>query len=183
MASIVITCNVTVDGLIESPVPAPDGWLVFEGESEQRQFDEFEEPAAMLLGRKSYEGFAGYWPTAAGDGRWADRLNPMRKFVASTTLSGPLDWNATLIDGDVAEGVKRLKADLDGKLIVSGTGSFARFLVENDLVDEVRFWVQPSVQGPGERPFHDGPPIRLELLGVEQLDSGVALLRYRPVTS
>ena len=89
MSKVVITAAITVDGLSESPAPRPYGWLVLEGDSEQAQFDVFQNAAGMLLGRKNYEGFASYWPTAAGDGRWADRLNPLPKWVASTTLSGP----------------------------------------------------------------------------------------------
>lgn len=182
MSRIVLTSAMTVDGLIESPAPRPHGWLVMEGESEQAQFDLFEDAAGMLLGRKNYEGFAGYWPTAAGDGRWADRINPMRKWVASTTLRGPLEWNATLLEGDIAEQVRQLKNDLDGDLVSSGLGSFARFLVEAGLVDELQLFVNPSIQGAGDRPFH-GATVDLELLEARRYDSGVALLRYRPTTA
>ena len=179
MSRILVSCAMTVDGLIESPAPRPYGWLVMEGQSEQAQFDVFQDAAGMLLGRKNYEGFAGYWPSAAGDGRWADRINPMPKWVASTTLRGPLEWNATLLEGDVAEQIRNLKAEVDGDLVSSGLGSFARFLVEQDLVDELLFFVNPSIQGPGERPFH-GASVELELLEARSFDSGVALLRYRP---
>lgn len=179
MSKIVISCAMTVDGLIESPAPRPHGWLVMEGQSEQAQFDLFRDAAGMLLGRKNYEGFAGYWPSAAGDGRWADRINPMPKWVASTTLRGPLEWNATLLEGDVTEQIRQLKAEHDGDLVSSGLGSFARFLVEQDLVDELLFFVSPSIQGAGERPFH-GASVELELLEARSFDSGVALLRYRP---
>jgi uncharacterized protein YndB with AHSA1/START domain/dihydrofolate reductase len=179
MSKIVITCAMTVDGLIESPAPRPYGWLVLEGQSEQAQFDVFRDAAGMLLGRKNYEGFASYWPTAAGDGRWADRLNPMRKWVASTTLREPLEWNATLLEGDVVEQIRQLKSDLDGDLVSSGLGRFAHFLVEHDLVDELLLFVNPSIQGAGDRPFH-GASVDLELLEARSFDSGVALLRYRP---
>ena len=179
MSKVVITAAVTVDGLSESPAPRPYGWLVLEGESEQAQFDVFRDAAGMLLGRKNYEGFASYWPTAAGDGRWADRLNPLPKWVASRTLSGPLEWNATLLEGDVAEQIRRLKAEHEGDLVSSGMGSFARFLLEQDLVDELLFFVNPTVQGAGARPF-DGATVDLELLEARGFDSGVALLRYRP---
>jgi dihydrofolate reductase len=104
----------------------------------------------------------------------------MPKWVASTTLSGRLEWNSMLIEGDVVKGVQRLKAELDGDLISSGAGSFARFLVENQLLDEVLFWVNPTIQGPGDRPFHEGDPIDLELLESRSFNSGVTLLRYQP---
>jgi dihydrofolate reductase len=183
MSKVIITCVMTVDGLIEAPVPAPDGWLIMEGDHEPLQFELLQNSAGMLLGRKNYQGFAAVWPSMAGDGRWADLLNPMRKWVASTTLTGPLEWNSTLIEGNVVDGVQRLKSELDGDLITSGAGTFARFLAENGLVDEVWFWVNPTIQGPGDRPFHDGPPIDLELLGSRSFDSGVTLLRYRPVVN
>ena len=104
MSKIVITCAMTVDGLIEAPAPRPHGWLVLEGDSEQAQFDVFNNSAGMLIGRKNYE---------------------------------------------------------------------------QDLVDELLFYVNPSIQGAGQRPFH-GAAVELELLESRQFDSGVALLRYRP---
>jgi dihydrofolate reductase len=131
MSKVIITCVITVDGLIEAPVPAPDGWLIMEGDHEPQQFELLQNSAGMLLGRKNYEGFAAVWPSMAGDGRWADLLNPMRKWVASTTLTGPLEWNSTLIEGDVVDEVQRLKSELDADLVTSGAGMFARFLVEN----------------------------------------------------
>jgi dihydrofolate reductase len=182
VSRIIITTAITVDGLIEAPVPRPHGWLVMEGESEQAQFDLFADAAGMIVGRKNYEGFAAVWPSMAGDGRWADRLNPMRKWVASNTLRQPLEWNATLIEGDVAEQIRQLKTELDGDLISSGAGQLARFLVEQNLVDELLFFVNPSIQGAGERPFH-GAKVELELLESRSYDSGVALLRYRPHAS
>ena len=148
MSKVIITCVITVDGLIEAPAPAPDGWLIMEGDQEPLQFELLQNSAGTLLGRKNYEGFAAVWPSMAGDGRWADLLNPMRKWVASTTLTGPLEWNSTLIKGNVVDEVQRLKSELDGDLITSGAGAFARFLVESGLVDEVWFWVHPTIQGP-----------------------------------
>ena len=180
MAKVIITTVITVDGLIEAPSLPPEGWLILEGDQEPRAFEMWQNAAGMLVGRKNYEGFAAVWPSMAGDGRWADTLNPMKKWVASRTLSEPLEWNATLIEGDVAEGVRRLKAEHDRDLISSGAGNFARFLVENGLVDELWFWVHPTVRGPGDRPFHKGDAIDLKLLGSESFESGITLLRYQP---
>jgi dihydrofolate reductase len=180
MGQVIITCQMTVDGLIESPAPAPDGWLVMEGDSEAAQFERFDRAAGMLAGRKNYEGFAAVWPSMAGDGRWADRINPMPKWVASTTLSGPLEWNATLLQGDVAEEVRRLKAELDGELLSHGAGAFATFLVEQGLADELELWVNPTIHGAGDRPFF-GRSVQLELLGSRSFNSGVTQLRYRPL--
>ena len=180
MSRIILSCAITVDGLIGNAAPRPHGWLVMEGESEQAQFDLFENAAGMILGRVNYEGFAAYWPTAAGDGRWADRINPMPKWVASTTLQEPLEWNSTLLQDDVAGQIRQLKSELDGDLVSSGLGSFARFLVAEDLADEVVLYVSPSIEGAGERPFH-GAKVDLELLEARTFDSGVARLRYRPL--
>jgi dihydrofolate reductase len=113
-------------------------------------------------------------------GEWADLLNPLPKYVASRTLSGPLDWNAALIEGDAAEGVSRLKQELDGDLVLVGCGELARNLVTHGLVDELRFWVHPVVWGQGER-LRSIETTKFQLLGSTSYDSGVTLLRYRPV--
>jgi dihydrofolate reductase len=131
----------------------------------------------MLMGRKTYEGLAAYWPEQSGP--WGDLLNPMPKFVASRTLEGSLDWNATAIEGDAAQGVSRLKDELDGDLFLIGCGELARHLLAAGLVDEVRFWIHPSVWGEGARPY-GGDKVKLQLLDSTSYDSGVTLLRYAP---
>ena len=135
----------------------------------------------MLLGRKTYEGLAAFWSTQTGP--WADMLNPMPKFVASRTLQRSLDWNATVIEGGLTEGLPRLKEELDGDLILIGCGELARDLLAAGLIDELRFWVHPAVWGPGERPFQGDEQVRLDLIGSETFDSGVTLLRYQPAAS
>ena len=131
----------------------------------------------MLLGRKTFEGLAAYWSQETGP--WADMLNPMPKFVASRTLEGPLEWNATVIEGDVAEGVTRLKEELDGDLFLIGCGELARYLLANELVDELRFSLHPTVWGEGTRPYQ-GETVRMRLLDSTSFDSGVVRLRYEP---
>ena len=103
------------------------------------------------MGRPTYEGLAGYW--TAETGPWADLLNPMSKWVASRTLSGSLDWNATAIEGDAAESVARLKQELDRDLILIGCGELARHLAANGLIDEYRLWLHPALWGEGTRAF------------------------------
>jgi dihydrofolate reductase len=173
MGKLIITVATTIDGVI-------DGfeWFVPQGGHDEAGLDQFRGAAAMLVGRTSYEGFAGFWPTQ--EGPWADVLNPMPKFVASRTLSEPLEWNARLLQGELADAVPKLKSELDGDLIVSGCGEFARNLLAEGLVDEVRFWVHPAVWGEGARPF-GGETVRLRLLESKGFDSGVTLLRYEPV--
>jgi dihydrofolate reductase len=174
MSRLIISVATTVDGVI-------DGfeWYVSEGEHDQAGLDLLTGSAAMLVGRKSYEGFAAYWPTQQGP--WADVINPMPKFVASRTLSEPLEWNARLLQGELGEAVPRLKDELGGDVFVSGCGELARNLLEGGLADEVWFWVHPVVWGPGTRPF-EGATVRLRLVESKPFDSGVSLLRYEPVT-
>jgi dihydrofolate reductase len=175
MSRLIITVALTVDGVIDGYE-----WYVSEGEHDRASLDQFHEAEAMLLGRKTYEGLAGFWPTQ--EGPWGDRLNAMPKFVASRTLEEPLEWNASLLEGDAAEAVPRLKDTLEGDLIVSGCGELARNLLTLGLVDELRFWVHPVVWGPGERPFQ-GETVRMRQLDSKAFDSGVTLLRYAPLSA
>jgi dihydrofolate reductase len=173
MSKLVISIAITVDGVI-------DGfeWYVSEGGHDQAGIDRLAEAGAMLLGRKTYGGLAAYWPAQVGP--WADVLNPMPKVVASRTLSEPLEWNSRLLDGELGEAVPRLKAELDGDVIVSGCGELARNLLADGLVDELRLWMHPVVWGDGARPFQ-GERVRIRLLESTTFDSGVTLLRYQPV--
>jgi dihydrofolate reductase len=165
--------TMTVDGVTDV-----GEWYVSEGGHDRAAREQFDGAAGMLLGRKTYEGLAGYWSQQTGE--WADMLNPLPKFVASRTLHGPLEWNSTVIEGSAAEGVSRLKDELDGDLILIGCGELARHLVANGLVDELRFWLHPAVWGEGARPYQ-GEKIRMRLVESTSFDSGVTLLRYEPV--
>jgi dihydrofolate reductase len=173
---LILSTTMTVDGVI-----SVSEWYVSAGEHDRAAREQFEHAAAMLLGRTTYEGLAAFW--SAERGPWADMLNPMPKFVASRTLHGSLDWNATVIEGELAEGVLRLKQQLDGDLILIGCGELARDLLAAGLIDELRFWLHPAVWGAGERPFHGDGRVRLECVGSETFDSGVTLLRYTPTNA
>ena len=175
MSSLVISVAATVDGVIDQ-----FDWYVSQGEHDQAGREQFAGAGGMLLGRKTYEGLAGYWPTQ--EGPWADVLNPLPKFVASRTLSEPLEWNARLLQGELGEAVRSLKADEGGDVIVSGCGELARNLLAEGVVDEVRFWIHPAVWGEGARPFQ-GERFRLRLLESRAFDSGVTLLRYEPLAA
>ncbi len=133
----------------------------------------------MVMGRKTYEGLAAFWPQQTGE--WADLLNPLPKFVASRTLQGPLEWNASLIEGDAAEGVARLKSELDGDLLLIGGGELARHLLAHGLLDELRFWLHPTVWGAGTRPY-DGDTVPMRLLESTPYDCGVVLLCFEPLS-
>ncbi len=172
MSRLILSTAMTVDG-----VTTVGEWYVSEGEHDGASRDQFVDAAGMVMGRRTYEGLAGYWPAQTGE--WAEQLNPMPKFVASRSLEGPLEWNATLIEGDAVTGVEKLKAEHDRDLVLIGCGDFARQLLERGLIDELRFWVHPALWGSGERPL-EGEQSPLELLGSRTFDSGVTLLRYRP---
>jgi dihydrofolate reductase len=121
----------TVDGVI-----TVSDWFVPEGDHDEACRALFERSGALLMGRKTYEGLAGYWPNESG--ACADLINPMPKFVASRTLTEPLDWNATLIPGDAVEGVTELKKR-EGELALVGCGELAGVLMEGRLIDELWF--------------------------------------------
>jgi dihydrofolate reductase len=173
-----------VNGAFEAPVPAPDGWLVLDADSNQVSLEQFLVADAMVLGRKTYEGLAAVWPQLADDpamGVFADRLNSMPKYVASRTLREPLEWNAALLEGDLAESVTAIK-ERHGLLIVSGAGELAHNLTTLGLVDEFWFWVSPSLWPAGPRIFDGVGPVRLELIGSTTFGSGVLRLAYRPAS-
>jgi dihydrofolate reductase len=135
----------------------------------------------FLLGRKTYDIFAAYWPQAADDDM-AAAINGLPKYVASTTLQEPLEWNnSTLLKGDIAEEVNKLKQEPGKDLDVIGSGSFAQTLMKHDLVDEYRLMIHPIVLGTGKRLFDGGLPIRaLELVDTKTTSTGVLILTYRP---
>jgi dihydrofolate reductase len=175
MSRLINTTTMTVDGVTDV-----DDWYVAEGDHEAAALALFAGDAALLLGRKTYEGLAGYWPTQSG--RWADLLNPLPKYVASRNPLGELTWNATAIEGNAIDGVRRLKAERDGDLVLSGCGELARELIQAGLVDELQLWIHPHIQGPGARPF-EAATIPVRLLEATSYDSGVVSLRYQPMTS
>jgi dihydrofolate reductase len=139
---------------------------------------------ALLLGRKTYQGLsAGYTAMAEGEpgapNDFVARMNAIPKYVASTTLT-ELNWNATLLSGDVARQVAELKDQPGNYLLKYGTGPLDRTLVSEGLVDEFRIWIVPVTQGPGQALFSDVPETSLELVGTQTFSTGVVLLTYVP---
>lgn len=136
---------------------------------------------ALLLGRRTYETFAASWPQRGSEVANADWMNNTRKYVASTTLKSPQWNNSTVIDGDVAEAVVRLKQE-DGKdIIVNGSGALIRTLMRDHLLDELRLFLHPVVVGSGIRLFdHESEPVELALTDSHAYDNGVVALTYRP---
>jgi dihydrofolate reductase len=174
----------SVNGAFESP--APDTWLALDNDSSDAGLEQLVLADALVLGRKTYEGLAAVWPQLAEDpgfGRSADRINSMPKYVASRTLSGPLEWNATLIEGELDQAIPKLKAEHQGSLIVSGCGELAHTLTRQGMVDEFWFWIHPCIWADGPRIFDGVGPVRLQLVASTAFRSGVLWLRYRPATT
>ena len=161
MGKLVVTEFVSVDGIFEDPGGAEDyehgGWT-FEydrGDDGNRfKLDEVMEADVQVLGRVTYEGFAKAWPSREGE--FADKLNSDPKYVVSTTLKDPEWQNTTVISGDVADAIAELKERTDGVILVAGSGTLVRTLLEADLVDELRLMVFPTLLGRGRRLFPDG---------------------------
>jgi dihydrofolate reductase len=180
MGRLVVNNAVTVNGAFEAP--SPEEWLVLDPDSNNVSLEQLLVADAMVLGRKTYEGLAAVWPQLGNDptlGVFANRLNSMPKYVASRSLRGPLEWNATLLEGDLAESVTAIK-ERHGLLIVSGAGELAHALTTLGLVDEFWFWVSPSLWPAGPRIFDGVGPVRLELIGATTFGSSVVRLAYRP---
>src|SRR5215210_1160254 len=162
MSKIVVTQFVTLDGVLEDPGGSEGfergGWAFrYERgpEGDKFKLDEVMGSDALLLGRVTYEGFAAAWPSRTGD--FADKFNGMPKYVASTTLEHPGWSNTTVLGADVPADVARLKAQVEGDILVNGSVGLVRTLMEHGLVDEYRLMVFPTVLGAGKRLFGETP--------------------------
>ena len=175
MGKLIVSTHITLDGIIG---PSPQDWATFEDEGERFKLDQLLAADAFLLGRKVYEGLAGFWPNVTDDTGFAERVNSLPKYVASRTLEEPLDWNASLIKGDLTEAVASLKRQHRGNLISFGCGEVAYELATRGLADEIHFWIQPVVWGNGDRAFH-GRQVRLQPITTTAFGSGITLLCYR----
>jgi len=186
MGRIVVTEFVSLDGVMEDPGGAESfkhgGWT-FEinrgDEGDNFKLDEALSAEALLLGRVTYEGFAEAWPSREGE--FADKFNTMPKYVVSSTLEEP-EWNnSTVLKGNIAEEVAKLKQAHDGDVVVHGSAQLVQTLVEHDLVDELRLMVFPVVLGSGKRLFGDASDKkRLRLVDSKTVGDGVAILTYQP---
>jgi dihydrofolate reductase len=190
MGKLVVGTFLTLDGVMQGPGgPEEDteggfehgGWSVpFWGDDRMGEFmdESMGRADAVLLGRKTYEIFAGHWPNVGDDDPMAAKLNSVQKYVASTTLD-TVDWqNSTLIEGDVAEGVAKLK-DEKTEIQVPGSQNLIQTLLKHDLIDEYRLWFFPVALGTGKRLFADGTmPTNLKLVASETSSTGVAMNTY-----
>ena len=138
-------------------------------------------PDALLMGKKTYEGFAQVWPTRQG--KIADSLNSLPKYVASRTLKEPLQWNARLIQGDVVEEIRKLKQEPGKSLLQYGVGELTQTMLQAGLIDEFRILVHPFTSGEGPRIFEQMGVTTLKLLNTRTFSSGVVALHYQPQQS
>jgi dihydrofolate reductase len=186
MGNIVITEFMSIDGVVEDPGGAEDykygGWS-FEfsrgDEGDKFKVDETMGSDALLLGRKTYEGFADAWPSR--DDEFANKFNTMPKYVVSSTLTDP-DWtNSVVVDGDLADAVSKIRDEHEGDIVVHGSPQLAQALIEQDLADELRLMVFPVVLGTGKRLFGETSDKKtLKLAESKPVgDDGVVVLVYR----
>jgi dihydrofolate reductase len=189
MGRIVISENVTLDGVVEDPTGEDGfrlgGWFTQIGETDRAAWGEVVLHEALgaegfLLGRRSYEYLAARWPTRNGE--LADRLNSMPKFVVSSTLADPGWNNSTVLEGDTVNAVWRLRQELDGDVVVAASFGLVPTLMDHDLVDELRLMIYPFVLGAGRRLFGDITDTKtMRLVETRTVGDGLALLTYRPV--
>jgi dihydrofolate reductase len=188
MGRIVVTEFVSLDGVMEDPGGSENfkhgGWsfAFSRGEDGDKfKLDETMASEALLLGRKTYEGFAEAWPSRQDDAGFADKFNSMPKYVVSSTLENP-EWNNShVLKGDVVEEVKKLREQAGGDVVVHGSAQLAQTLLENDLVDELRLMVFPVVLGSGKRLFGDTSDKKaLRLVSSRTVGDGVGILIYEP---
>jgi dihydrofolate reductase len=186
MGKIVVTEFVSLDGVMEAPGGGEgfkyDGWsFQIERGDEGNKFklDETLASEALLLGRVTYEGFAASWPDRKDDAGFADKFNSMPKYVVSSTLTDP-EWNnSTVISGDLAEEIAKLKDAHDGDIVVHGSAQLVHWLLDNDLADQLNLMVFPVVLGTGKRVFGETSDKKaLSLKDSQIVGDGVAILVY-----
>ncbi len=192
MRKVVVNEWMTLDGVVQAPGTADEdtsggfkhgGWHMpyFDDLSRNWVVEGYTDAGGFLLGRRTYELLASYWPHASEEEQViAEPLNSLPKYVASTTLKDPLEWeHSTVLQGDVAEAVSTLKKEDGGDLHVIGSPAFVQTLIEHDLVDEFRVMIDPLVVGGGKRLFRDGGALRpLRLVESQVTTTGAIIATY-----
>jgi dihydrofolate reductase len=193
MARLRVQNSLTLDGVMQAP-GGPDedrrdgfeygGWAqpYFDPVMAEAAGESMSGGGAMLFGRRTYEQFASFWPHQPADDPFAKALNESHKYVASTTLEEPLPWaNSTLLKGDVADAVAKLKEELEVDLVILGSGELIRSLMPHGLIDEYTLQIHPLVLGSGRRLFtDDGAYSALRLVKSKATTKGVLLATYEP---
>jgi dihydrofolate reductase len=190
MGRIVISENVSLDGVIQDPTGDEGfkfgGWFDQMSGTDREEwakveFQEAVDTAAWLVGRGTYAWFAERW--AARPGEWADKLRSIPKFIVSSTLEDATAWaNSIVLKGDVIEEVLKLKQNVDGDILVYGSGPLVQTLMDHDLIDELRLMTHPFVLGTGERLFRETSERKsLQPVDIRTIGDSLVLLTYRPV--
>ena len=191
MGKVVVVNNVTLDGVMQAPArPDEDtrggfthgGWAIPYNDAIMGQMmgERMAQPGSLLLGRRTYMDFFAVWPNRT-DNPFTPVLNATQKYVASTTLAEPLPWsNSTLLKGDVAEAVARLKEQPEQNLGILGSGALIQTLIRHNLIDEFVLLIHPLVLGTGRRLFPDGvAPATLRLVNAVPTTTGVIIATYQ----
>jgi len=186
MGKIVITTNVSLDGVVQDPDGQEGfgrgGWFGQFGGADLEEWAKLETEEALgaqalLLGRRSDEWFATRWQSRGGE--WADKLNSLPKYVVSASLKDPLWSNSTVLAGDVVDAVSKLKQQVDGEILVYASYQLGHALIEHDLADELRLVIFPVVLGGGQRLFAEtSDPKPLRLVGARTIGGGLAFVTY-----
>ncbi|HYB28182.1 MAG TPA: dihydrofolate reductase family protein [Solirubrobacteraceae bacterium] len=190
MGKIVVSENVSLDGVVEDPTGEEGfrhgGWFGRVGDNDSQDWArgalaEALGAEAFLFGRRTYEFFAARWPARSGE--LADRLNSLPKYVVSSSFQDPEWSNSTVVQGDVVDEVSKLKRELNGEIVVPGSFKLVHALIEHDLVDELRLTIYPFVLGVGRRLFGEtGDPKRLRLLEAKTIGDNLGFLAYEFVS-
>ena len=196
MRKLIVNEFLSLDGVMQAPGdPDEDreggfqhgGWQIpyFDDDFAKVAFEGMAETDAYLFGRKTYQIMAAYWPTQPDDAPFVASLNGLPKYVASTTLSEPLEWkNSNLLQGDVAKAVTELKEQPGKNIVVLGSGELVQTLMQNDLVDEYGLMINPILLGSGKRLFREGSAkLPLKLVRSMTTSTGVIVATYEPQRS
>jgi dihydrofolate reductase len=191
MSKLIVSEFVSLNGVMEAPGGEPthphNGWTfasIYGDDHYAFKDEELREAEFLLLGRKTYEGFAAAWPTRDRSDPFTDRINSMPKYVISSTLTDPEWENTTVLSGDPIEEVSKLKEADAGPILLNGSAQLAHALTEADLVDEYRAMVHPVLVAEGLRMFPDPDEMKkLRVADVRTYDSGVILITYVPAES
>jgi dihydrofolate reductase len=176
---LVATEYLSLDGVFEEP--GRWSFPFFNDEAGQFKWTELQASDALLLGRKTYEGFAAAWPTMKGTGEFGEKMNSMTKYVVSSTLD-KAEWTGSkLVKGAVAAEVRELKKEPGRDLLLAGSGQLLNALMQQNLIDLYRFMIHPIVLGKGKRLFaQEVDPRTLDLAETKTFGSGIVILEYRP---
>lgn len=180
MRKVIAGLFISLDGVVE----APGSWQEhFDEDMGEALTEQLTSQDAVLLGRVTYQEWASYWPNATGDEGFADFINSTPKYVFSTTLDNVDEWeNSTLVKGDLAQEIARLKRQPGKNIGTAGSPTLVYSLLEQDLLDELILLVHPVVVGSGKRLFKDGSSLkRLKLLSSKPTRTGTVILSYQPV--